>query len=371
MQTSIFLDDLDGYHPRADLRKVELSYEPSWRYGGGEEEVVSRAQVAKMLGLADPKDFVPLLGRGVPVQEMLEAHAFQEMFPSGRQQVLTLSTEGSWVDRGMSKWQALGVRHGSIALDRRGQLTAEVLLQHLTPRTSLVSLSWAHPTIATIHPIEEIARICDERGIFCHVDISALIGKMYWDIKSTKIDYVTFEARNFQGFDGVGGIVFQNKAQKPSWLLEQKSPWALQAMVKALEAAEERVDTVHLEGARLKNLLEKLLTQAIPCARVLFQEVERLPHVAVVAFPYVEAEYMLYLLAQEKLYLSMGGGEHKLLSQVLKTAQVDAALAACSIVFALSCDTTEEEVREAVSRVVKVYERVKHLGEDLVHVDTV
>ena len=198
------------------------------------------------------------------------------------------------------------------------------------------------------------------------MDISSVIGKLYLDLEGSKIDYITFDAKTFQGPYQVEGIFFHNKAKKALWGVEVEASLELEELSVSLEHALENIDLMNLEIASLRHYFEKSLTQQISCVQVLFQNVERLPHISVIAFPYIEAEYMLYLLKEEKLYASMGGGDHGLLSEILKDCQVEPCLANCALSFAFSSKTTRKEIDDAISRIVKCYTKARCLCEDLV-----
>jgi cysteine sulfinate desulfinase/cysteine desulfurase-like protein len=161
-------------------------------------------------------------------------------------------------------------------------------------------------------------------------------------------------------------VCFHNKAKKSTWGRELEASLEMQALSGALDYALENIDLMNLEIASLRYYFEKSLTEKISCAQVFFQDVERLPHISVIAFPYIEAEYMLYLLKEEKLYASMGGGDYELLSETLKNCGIEPCLANSAVSFAFSCKTTREEIEIAVSRIVKCYTQARCLCEDLV-----
>lgn len=359
MPTPIFFDFSDGYHP---LKGSDRQF--SWRYQA--QKVGYGAKVVEVLGLSKKESFMITLGKGSSIHQMVDHHYIQEMFISGQQQILMLKTESSSFDKVCDKLKPFGVLREKLEVNAQGQLTQNALVKAITPRTSLVSLSWAHPITGVIQPIEEIARLCHEKGIFCHVDISSVIGKLYLDLEGSKIDYITFDAKAFQGPYQVEGLIFHKKAKKAPWATEIETLSEYEALVDSLNLAVETIDHMNLEIASLRQHFEKRLLQSIPCAQVLFQNVERLPHISVVAFPYIEAEYMLYLLKEEKLYASMGGGDYELLSEILKECHIEPCLANSALSFAFSCQTTREEIETAVSRIVKCYTQARCLCEDLV-----
>jgi NifU-like protein len=76
-------------------------------------------------------------------------------------------------------------------------------------------------------------------------------------------------------------------------------------------------------------------------AKVFFQGVERLPNTAVIAFEGIHGEMLLAQLKKQGVFATTGEGK---LADVLESCQIDCHLAQCAISFALSDETTQEEI---------------------------
>jgi len=62
----------------------------------------------------------------------------------------------------------------------------------------------ANNEVGTIQPIEEIARIAREHGVFCHTDAAQSVGKIEVDIDTLGVDLLTVAGHKLYGPKGVG-----------------------------------------------------------------------------------------------------------------------------------------------------------------------
>lgn len=366
MKTTIFLDQATSYHPlRSVLDVLKKTIHPHClsslfqnkeiflQFEKGKEAVHSYFDSKK------DSIFSFTAGGKQAIAEALDLHYHKEMFHSGKQHILVPKADKGLFTQHLEKFKALGVVYDYLESNLQGHITAEILLNAITPRTSLVMLSWANPLTGVIQPIEDLVKICHEKGVSCLVDASHVIGSLYFSLADMNIDYTTFDAKSFHGPYQVGGLFIQNQ----NWRVDTEDifPLQLEALDIALSHAKDSIDTMHLEIARLRNTFEKQILEKIPSARVFFQDAERLPNISVIAFPYVASEYFLYLLAQDRLYASMGGDGQALLETLLSNRGVDPFLAKCALSFSLSHLTTQEEMEEALERICKHYTKAKEL----------
>jgi cysteine desulfurase len=126
-----------------------------------------------------------------------------------------------------------------------------------------------------------------------------------------------------------------------------------------VEECQESFDHLSLETARLRDKLEKGIQARIPNAVIFFKEVERLPNCCAIGFPGVDAEALLFLLSRRHVSASMGGGAFPLLSRTLIATGIDPVLARCALSFALSSETTEEEIDYAVRTISYAAEQLQ------------
>ncbi len=72
----------------------------------------------------------------------------------------------------------------------------------------LVSLYWGNNELGSLHPIEEIAKICEQKEIFFHTDATQVVGKLDIDISYYPgIRFLSCSAHKFHGPKGIGVAV--------------------------------------------------------------------------------------------------------------------------------------------------------------------
>jgi cysteine desulfurase len=64
------------------------------------------------------------------------------------------------------------------------------------------------------------------------------------------------------------------------------------------------------------------------------------------------SEALLYALHRRQVYASLGGGQFQKLSAQLKSCGIADELCHCAVSFALSHDTTEDDLAEALDNIV-------------------
>ncbi|MFM8597040.1 MAG: cysteine desulfurase family protein [Flavobacteriales bacterium] len=106
-----------------------------------------------------------------------------------------------------------------LKLDAKGNIDLkelEALLQQ-APKT-IVSLMHANNEIATLLPLEEVARLCRQYGALFHSDTVQTMGHYAFDLKTLDIDFITCAAHKFHGPKGIG-FLYVNKQTKVNPLI--------------------------------------------------------------------------------------------------------------------------------------------------------
>jgi cysteine desulfurase len=102
----------------------------------------------------------------------------------------------------------------NLSLDAQGHINVEELERLLKePIPTLVSLMHANNEIATLIPIEPIAKMCRIHGAYFHSDTVQTMGHYAFDLKALDIDFITCAAHKFHGPKGIG-FLYVNKRIK-------------------------------------------------------------------------------------------------------------------------------------------------------------
>ena len=98
-----------------------------------------------------------------------------------------------------------------VKIDEKGHVDLNDLKSILSDgKKTLVSLMHANNEIATLLPIEEVAKICKANGAFFHSDTVQTMGHYPFDLEKLDIDFITCAAHKFHGPKGVG-FLYINK----------------------------------------------------------------------------------------------------------------------------------------------------------------
>ena len=282
---------------------------------------------------------------------------------NGKNHILTTATEETSINFLGKRFEKLGVYQKKIPLNENGQMTREALESAITPKTGMVSLSWANSLTGVVHPIWELAELCREKEILFHVDASAVLGKLYFKFQELPIDYLTFDGTVIHGPKGSGGL-FARKGID----FETQDPLNVSALIGlgiAIQELSESFDHLCMETVRLRDKLETGISLAIPEAKILFKEAERLPNTTAFVFPGVMAELLSFHLREQELFASFGGGRFQKFEHLLTATGIDPIDSKCAVSFSLSRDTTEEEINRALGIIVDAAQKCRTFSKEV------
>ncbi|HEY2810484.1 MAG TPA: aminotransferase class V-fold PLP-dependent enzyme [Rhabdochlamydiaceae bacterium] len=325
------------------------------------------AQILHSLGGEETRTFHFCSSGAEAINCAFFSHYFDSVRLSGQNQFLTSQVESAPFLCSMQRMEESGCCAKFISPNAQGQITREILLKALKARTGFLSLSWAQGLTGVIHPIADLAESCKERNIALHVDISHILGKIYFRLDDLPIDFLTFDGQLADAPQGTGGLILRKGASFTPLIAGKASPSLslLSALSTALASHADLCDHYCLEIARLRDKLEQGIKSAIADAVIFFERAERLPHCTAIGFPGVSAEALLYLLQRNKVYATIGGGTEQRLSHVLIASGVPSLLAESAVSFSLSSKTTEEEIDCALKVIVASVKQLKNCSSQI------
>lgn len=272
----------------------------------------------------------------------------------------------------MNRLKQLGCVFQMASAGPNGYVPYEAIAETITPRTAMISLSWANALTGVIQPLAEIAKLCKERGILFHVDATHVLGKGAYTLESSGADLLSINGESLFGPSGSGGLFIREDLEISPMILggEEQSQmrggsFNIQNVIGLGRAARDAIDLsdhVCMETARLRSLFESLVMEQVRGARVLFAEEERLPHLSAFLFPGAASDALLYLLHQKGVFASAGGGDIQQMAPLLKACRIPEPLCYCGLSFAFSHMTTEEEIEEGARIVSETVIQVQKLS---------
>lgn len=244
-----------------------------------------------------------------------------------------------------------------------GEIDLGELKSLIGPRTAALSVTMADALTGILQPISEISAICQEKKTLLHVDASYAIGKLYLSFKDLGVDYLSFSGDKIHALKSSGALFAKAKSPLSPLILGGTEQAGLRggaldlpsfmALSAAAAQAELFIDRLSLETARLRDLLESKLVERVAGAKALFKEHLRLPNVALLSFPGVHAEALLYLLGKKGICASNGGFFHPPLAKILQAMEVKAPFLETAVSFALSRYTTADEIAKAADLIAE------------------
>lgn len=336
---------------------------PAMPHGVGQEASQSLSDVWKALYQnmeADEEDTLVVTGSGAEAvnEAILTAHE-QVSNQTGKNQFITATTDEAPAILSLGRLEQMGCVARTAACTQ-GLVTAQAVGEAMTPRTALVSLSWANGLTGVINPVAEIGALCRDRGVLLHLDASHVMGKLFFELEDTGAHFLTFGGGAIHG-PRESGLLWVKKGMRPTSLVlggPVRTAGAAGISQALAEAVQQR-DYVCTEIARLRNKLETGILENIPDSQVFFREHERVPTISCIGFPGVVNEALLYTLNRRNLYASIGGGTFQQIALVLEACGIKEIPSQTALSFGLSRETTEEEVDRAVDIISDTVKKIR------------
>jgi len=262
-----------------------------------------------------------------------------------------------------------------VSVDRYGMIDLDELKRSLTDKTVLVSIMHANNEVGTIEPIQEIARITKERGIYFHTDAVQTAGKVPIDVKELGIDLLSLSGHKLYGPKGVGALYIR-KGVKILPLIHgghhernkragTENVPGIVGLGKACEIAAKEMANEEKRLKRLRDRLYKGLNERIDEIVLNGHPQNRLPGILNICVKYVEGESMLINLDLEGICASSGSactsGSLEP-SHVLLAMGIPPEVSHGSLRFSLGRDTTEEDVDRVIEVLPSIVEKLRAMS---------
>ncbi|MFH0981704.1 MAG: cysteine desulfurase family protein [Planctomycetota bacterium] len=346
----------------------EIHGNPSSPHAAGRQVkaavVRARNQVAAMLGAAPGEIAFTASGSEANNHALKSvAHAFRDQ-PS--RTIIISVVEHPAIHEPCRFLAEYGVKIVKVPVDGYGMVDPEEVRRALTPDTILISIMHANNEVGTIQPIAEIAAVAREAGVLMHTDAAQSIGKIPVDVEALGVDLLSAAGHKFYAPQGVGALYIRDGVQLEPLIHgaghekgRRAGTEAVPAIV-GLGAAAEIVSEHWRTNAheRIRNLRDRFhrnLTDVLGDRITLNgHPSHRLPNTLNVSF---QGQIGLHLLESvEDVCFSVGAACHSDAdepSAVLSAMGVPREVALGAVRFSLGRLTTENDISEAIRRVLK------------------
>jgi cysteine desulfurase len=274
-----------------------------------------------------------------------------------------------------AKWlEGRGVKVTRVPVDKNGLVNPSNVLKAITKDTGLVSIIHGSNEIGTIQPIKEIGRICREKGVLFHTDVSQSFGKIPINVKEMNIDLLTASSHKIYGPKGAG-LLFVRKGVKIEPLLHgggqesglRSSTVNIPAVVGFAKACEIAKKDMDKEYNRISSLRDRAIKEVLKIKGVFLtgHAEKRLPNNASFYFSYIEGESIILQLDLAGVAASTGSAcsskslepSHVLLAIGLKPEQAHGSLR-----ISLGRYTTEKDVDYFLKVLPEVIKKLRKIS---------
>lgn len=331
----------------------------------------------------------------VKVASLIGAKADEIIFTSGATESNNLAIKGiafSYQEKGRHiitcktehkavldpcKWlESKGFEVTYLPVDRYGLLDPDDLKAAIRRDTILVTIMTVNNETGVIHPIDQIAAVCKEKGVIFHTDATQAYGKLPIDVEELKIDLLSFSAHKIYGPKGIGGLYVRK--QSPRIRCEpiihggghergmRSGTLNVPGIVGLGKAAEIAKECMHQESERIKGLRDMLYQGLINNLEGVYlngHPERRIYNTVNLSFKWVEGEALMLSIGEIAVSSGSACTSASLEpSHVLKAMNVPEELAHNSIRFSLGRFNTEEQIKYTIERVTEAVQKLRELS---------
>ena len=332
----------------------------------------ARRQIAASIG-ASPQEIV--FTSGATESDNLALKGVAEACRDKGDHIITAVTEHKAVLDSCLHLENIGCRVTYLPVRSDGLIDLNQLQDAFTDRTILVSIMAANNETGVLQPIEEIGKLCRERGVLFHSDAVQALGKVSLDVNRAGLDLASLTAHKLYGPKGCGALYVRHDAtvrliplidgggHENGLRSGTLNVPGIVGFGKACEIAQQEMAEESCRLAGLRNRLRDRLTSGLDRITVNGCMEQRLPGNLNMSFLDVEGETLLTGL--NEVALSSGsacssGKTHA--SYVLKALGLSDEAAGSAIRFGIGRFNTEAEIDYVAGRVIELVKNLREVS---------
>ena len=376
----IYLDNAASTQIHEDVLDSMLPYlkeqygNPSsiHRYGRLARKAIDKArkQIASLIN-ADPSEI--LITSGGTESNNTALRGISLKFPSS--QIITSSIEHDAILEPCKKLSQERFQVDYLPVNQFGMVDPSELKNHISGKTSLVSIMFGNNEVGTIQPITEIAKICNELNIPFHSDAVQIVGKMPIDVKELGVDLLSISSHKLYGPKGIGALFIKNGLDIDPVILGGGQENGLRSGTenvanivgfgKACEIAKNNLDENITHMQQLRGSLVENVLKEIPEVTLNGHPTSRLPNNAHFTFLGVNGEDLIIKLDENGIAASTGSAcsvHTQKASHVLQAMNFSHEQITGSLRLTVGIFNTQKEIEQTVSVLKNVVKELRQVS---------
>jgi cysteine desulfurase len=288
--------------------------------------------------------------------------------------IITVSSEHKAVLDTCQHLERLGCKATYLSVGPDGLIDLDKLKSAFTAGTILVSIMAANNETGVLQPMEQIGKLCRERGVLFHSDAVQALGRVPLDVMEMNLDLASLTAHKNYGPKGCGALYVRSGVRVAAMVDGGGHEHGMRSGTlnvpgiagfgKACEISLEEMPEESCRIAGLRNRLRDRLQAELNDVLINGSTENRLPGNLNMSFLQVEGETLMTAL--KDIAVSGGSACHSDKvepSHVLKALGLSDDQASCAIRFGIGRFNTEAEIDYVAGRVVEAVKSLRELSE--------
>jgi cysteine desulfurase len=333
----------------------------------------AREQIAKLIG-ATAKEII--FTSGATESTNLAIKGVAEMYREKGNHIITQVTEHKATLDTCKKLEKSGFRVTYLPVQADGLIDLEDLKRAIDDQTILVSIMYANNEIGVIQPVQEIGKLCHEKGILYHCDAVQAVGKIPVNVFTDNIDIMSISGHKLYGPKGVGALYVRRRNPRVQ-ISEQINGGGHERGMRsgtlnvpgivglgmACEICQNEMEAEAKREIELRDYLRAKFEKALDYTQVNGNMEHHLPGNLNMSFVYVEGESLL--MGINDIAVSSGSACTSATlepSYVLKALGLGDDVAHSSIRFGLGRFNNKAEVDYVSDKIIQVVQHLRELS---------
>jgi cysteine desulfurase len=330
----------------------------------------ARQQIAGIIG-AFAQEIV--FTAGATESDNLAIKGAAEMYREKGSHIITAVTEHKAVLDSCKRLENHGYKVTYLPVQLDGLVDLDRLKDSFTDKTILVSIMAANNEVGTLQPMEEIGKLCRERGVLFHSDAVQALGKVPLDVNKMNLDLASLTAHKLYGPKGCGALYVRSGVRISSQIDGGGQERGMRSGTlnvpgivgfgKTCSLAQEEMPEESCRVAGLRNRLRDRLTAALDQLAINGGMKHRLPGNLNMSFRHVEGEPLMVGLKDIAVSSGAACTSDKVEpSYVLKALGLSDDDAQSSLRFGIGRFNTEAEIDYVAEGVIEVVSSLRELS---------